>query len=131
MNKELVDLTYDFMEKAADLLAQQAKENQGTIRVYDEITEFASIIHEAFMEGGDMGAAEEVIFLAWFSDKFEDSISEELKAGQKQAARKNEKLRALWSKIKHLGPFYDVDFGDPQQKVASDMFNLIKELAEG
>ena len=74
MNKELVDLTYDFMEKAADLLAKQAKENAGTIRVYDEITEFAALIHEAFMEGGNMGAAEEVIFLAWFHDKFEDIL---------------------------------------------------------
>ena len=81
MNKQLVDLTYSFMQQAADLLAQQAKNSAGTIRVYDEITEFASIVHEAFMEGGDMGAAEETMFLAWFHDKFQDSISNELKEG--------------------------------------------------
>ena len=87
MNKELVDLTYDFMEKAADLLAQQSKANAEAIRVYGEITEFASIIHEAFMEGCNMGAAEEVMFLAWFSDKFADSISDELKAGRETQSR--------------------------------------------
>jgi hypothetical protein len=70
MDKELTDLTYDFMEAVAPILEDADPKSR-----YNKMEEFAALIHEAFCEIVKESEADEVMFTCYFYDQFyEDNI---------------------------------------------------------